>query len=414
MRSRAPGARSTTTRTTPRTSSAPARAWRASNVGTVNATSTRADDELQSAQGQGRDDDVVVPRAVQSDPGEPNQRGASRHPVREKPRQLVSEEGASTCPPRCFGARSVLYVRVVRLSTFCAVAGAGPVAVRRALRLRLDDRVGLRDQSRMVAARRRARSAVVPGAAQRSGHDDLEPHDGRERPRGARRRRRAMPGEVGGLEKDIAHLPQVAMAKLSSFVFGVVHREWSNRGYVACIERGGDGGLAGLATDLRDVAQTGDIAKLGTFRYVSVDRGPGATKTHVLRQWTEGEFNLSKLFPATGDVPGSRSPRGRASRRRATGARRERRGVALRRARLRRARGARGRARALRPRAHAEGLEERRARGQRRRDDARLRPGGRGPLHHGHPQRRAEHGLHRLDASTHWTHSRSTPMQPTH
>ena len=50
------------------------------------------------------------------------------------------------------------------------------------------------------------------------------------------------------------------------------------------------------------------IAKLGKFRYVIVDRGPGATKTHVLEQWTEGEFNLSRLFPAEGDVEGSDLP----------------------------------------------------------------------------------------------------------
>jgi hypothetical protein len=115
-------------------------------------------------------------------------------------------------------------------------------------------------------------------------------------------------GKSGGLGKDIARLPQVAFAKLTSFVFGVVHQEWDNRGYVACFERDGDRGLAGLASDLGEVARTGDVGKLGTFRYVSVDRGPGATKTHVLRQWTEGKFDLKTAFPAEGDVPGSDLP----------------------------------------------------------------------------------------------------------
>ena len=110
---------------------------------------------------------------------------------------------------------------------------------------------------------------------------------------------------TGGLDGDIAKLPGAAMAKLTSFVFGVVHREWKNRGFVACFERDGNRGLEGLVNDLGEVAKTGDVGKLGTFRYVSVDRGPNATKTHVLRQWTEGTLNIKSMFPAEGDAPGS-------------------------------------------------------------------------------------------------------------
>ena len=110
---------------------------------------------------------------------------------------------------------------------------------------------------------------------------------------------------TGGLDGEFTKLPGYAMAKLTSFVFGVVHQEWADHGYVACIERDGNRGVAGLASDVRDLMKTGDISKLGTFRYVEADRGKGTTKTHVLRQWTEGEFSLAKMFPAEGDVPGS-------------------------------------------------------------------------------------------------------------
>ncbi len=122
----------------------------------------------------------------------------------------------------------------------------------------------------------------------------------------------------GNIEKDFAHLPQYAMMKVSSIVFGVVRRETDHHGYVACIENDGTGGLLGVRDGLDEVARTGDVGKLGTFRYTTVDRASGATKTHVLRQWTEGSFNLTALFPEEGDAPGSdltEVPRPEASRR---------------------------------------------------------------------------------------------------
>jgi hypothetical protein len=112
----------------------------------------------------------------------------------------------------------------------------------------------------------------------------------------------------GGIEKDLAHLPQFAAVKLSSFIFGTVRRDMGDMGFVACFERDGDRGISGLSEDLTQVARTGDIGKFGTFHYTSVDRRPGTTKTHVLRQWTDGSFNLGTLFPANGDAPGSDLP----------------------------------------------------------------------------------------------------------
>jgi hypothetical protein len=109
----------------------------------------------------------------------------------------------------------------------------------------------------------------------------------------------------GGLEADLAHLPKYAMQKVSSLIFGVVRRETEHRGFVACMENNRMEGAVGMSADLREVARTGDIGKLGTFRYVTVDRSPDAKRTHVLRQWTEGSFNLTALFPKEGDVPGN-------------------------------------------------------------------------------------------------------------
>src|SRR6202034_1080860 len=43
----------------------------------------------------------------------------------------------------------------------------------------------------------------------------------------------------------------------------------------------------------------------GALHYVIVERTPGSTKTYVRRQWTDGEFVLTKMFPAEGDAPGT-------------------------------------------------------------------------------------------------------------
>jgi hypothetical protein len=205
---------------------------------------------------------------------------------------------------RAFG----FYLRVMRLSTFAAVVGGAlTLLLARSVYASLTEsvfdlnrefsrragaidkqsyRVSLNGQAMMISSHMTGESV----------HAVLDAADAQCRARS------------GGLEKDVARLPQVAMAKLTGFVFGVIRREWDNRGYVACIEREGDRGLAGLASDLREVARTGDLAKVGTLRYVSVDRAPGATKTHVLRQWTDGSFALGKVFPAEGDAPGSDLP----------------------------------------------------------------------------------------------------------
>ena len=205
---------------------------------------------------------------------------------------------------RAFG----LYLRVVRLSTFCAVVGGAlTLLVARSvygsvtesmleLNRAWSRRAGAIDQQ-SYRVRLNGQAMMISSHMTDDGvHAVLDAADAACRTRS------------GGLEKDVARLPQVALAKLTGFVFGVVRREWSNRGYVACIERPGDRGLAGLASDLGEVARTGDLAKLGTFRYVSVDRAPGATRTHVLRQWTEGSFDLGAVFPPEGDVPGSDLP----------------------------------------------------------------------------------------------------------
>lgn len=205
-----------------------------------------------------------------------------------------------------------VYLKVVRLSTFLAVVGcvASLLAARSVYGSATKSFVDLdREWSRQVGKLERDSYRVrFNGQAMRiSSHmTDASIHDVLTAAEDECR------AHSGGLEADIAkipalaeRLPALALGKMAGFVFGTMRHESDEAGYVACIEREGTAGVAGIGDDLRAAVESGDIGKLGTLRYVIAERGPRATKTHVLRQWTEGEFNLAKLFPAEGDVAGT-------------------------------------------------------------------------------------------------------------
>jgi hypothetical protein len=202
---------------------------------------------------------------------------------------------------RVFG----FYLKVLRLSTFCAIASVFlAVLVARSvygsttaslseLNQKWTRRAGAVDKQQYRILLNGQAMMISSHMADQSIHEVLE---------AANEECRA---HTGGLDGDFAKLPGVALTKLTNIVFGVERKEWVDHGYVACFERDGNRGIAGLANDLRELVKSGDVSKLGTFRYVQVDRAQGATKTHVLRQWTEGEFSLTKMFPVEGDVPGT-------------------------------------------------------------------------------------------------------------
>jgi hypothetical protein len=63
---------------------------------------------------------------------------------------------------------------------------------------------------------------------------------------------------------------------------------------------------------------SGDVGQLGDMRYVIARRDEKSGRTHVLAMWTEGAFNVLKMFPQRGDAPGTdpvRFPRPPQSRR---------------------------------------------------------------------------------------------------
>jgi len=201
-----------------------------------------------------------------------------------------------------------LTMKLARLSAFCSVVGAvGATLVARSVQAAAADSAFEMDRAwaRQSASLERPSYRVRLNGQSLSVASEMTAASVHEVLAQADERCRARSGHLDG---DVAHLPGVAAARLTSWVFGVAHREWEDRGFVACIERDGDGGIGRLASDLRAVAATGDVSRAGTFRYVIAERAPGATKTHVLRQWSEGELNPMRMFPAQGDAPGSDLP----------------------------------------------------------------------------------------------------------
>lgn len=99
----------------------------------------------------------------------------------------------------------------------------------------------------------------------------------------------------------------------------VIREETNGRGMVVCFVDDPDGATEPLAARLRALAETGDLSKLGHFRYVFAEPSSAAGGgTHVVTFWSDSALCLATMFPAEGDAPGTDSafvPRPEGSRR---------------------------------------------------------------------------------------------------
>jgi hypothetical protein len=119
---------------------------------------------------------------------------------------------------------------------------------------------------------------------------------------------------AGGLDAQLAALPQALKAQLPAEAkgaagAGVIRTRQGDRGMVACVARDAGLGYEGTISALARFAKTADLADLGKLRYVLAERMPSG-RTHVLGAWTDGSFRLGRMFPASGDCPGSDLPGG--------------------------------------------------------------------------------------------------------
>jgi hypothetical protein len=100
----------------------------------------------------------------------------------------------------------------------------------------------------------------------------------------------------------------------------VLREESGTSGYVACLDMGAeDVSVIELGERLRRFGTTGDVHDVGDARYVFVEQyeREGQTRSHFVAMWTNGSFNVNRMFPAEGDAPGrdiegiARPPRSR-------------------------------------------------------------------------------------------------------
>lgn len=132
---------------------------------------------------------------------------------------------------------------------------------------------------------------------------------------------RQSPGALGRAMQDIpsALKDRMDMPKSPALRASVIRDESDGRGMVVCFVEDPDAPSMPLADRMRALAETGDLSRLGRFRYVFAERSSGLVGgTHVVTFWSDGELNLKTMFPASGDAPGTDSsvaPRPAGSRR---------------------------------------------------------------------------------------------------
>ncbi|MEZ4260518.1 MAG: hypothetical protein R3B36_15695 [Polyangiaceae bacterium] len=86
---------------------------------------------------------------------------------------------------------------------------------------------------------------------------------------------------------------------------GVIRDATGARGMVACFvgEPGDRGDLPALSRRLDAFGRTGDLSQLGRFRYAFAERR--TRDTRVVTVWTDGALDVARMFPASGDAPGT-------------------------------------------------------------------------------------------------------------
>jgi hypothetical protein len=108
-----------------------------------------------------------------------------------------------------------------------------------------------------------------------------------------------------GMADKFADLPrsvgQLATGK-SSEGFLTVRREQDNRGFVLCFGSERSPSRSERLAQVRKAGTTGELGALGDVRYVVVYKAESGSR--VFAAWTHGSFNVYKMFPDKGDVPG--------------------------------------------------------------------------------------------------------------
>lgn len=86
---------------------------------------------------------------------------------------------------------------------------------------------------------------------------------------------------------------------------GVLRAEGgSGEGTAACFASDARDGLSGLIARVAAALDSGDLSRLGQFRYVFARKSQLSGTTHVISVWSEAGLDVEQMFPAQGDAPG--------------------------------------------------------------------------------------------------------------
>ncbi|MBV9947162.1 MAG: hypothetical protein JOZ69_09965 [Myxococcales bacterium] len=100
-------------------------------------------------------------------------------------------------------------------------------------------------------------------------------------------------------------LAKAGVAGTQAWRIGVLRKEAGNDGALTCYTDERPLDARTVMDRLKAFERTGDLAEFGHFHDVYVRRT--GRSSHVRAVWTDGEFNLKKMFPAQGDAAGSDS-----------------------------------------------------------------------------------------------------------
>lgn len=88
---------------------------------------------------------------------------------------------------------------------------------------------------------------------------------------------------------------------------GVLRQDDDKAGMVVCFAIGRAASETEIYARIAEFAKTGDLASLGSVRYVTAKKG-ASTNSHVVALWTDGAVNVKQMFPDQGDAPGNDAP----------------------------------------------------------------------------------------------------------
>jgi hypothetical protein len=84
---------------------------------------------------------------------------------------------------------------------------------------------------------------------------------------------------------------------------GVLRTGNAEAGTVACFALGSAVGRPEMFERITAFARVGDLGKIGFVRHITARKT--ASGSHVAAMWTDGSLNVVRMFPETGDAPGS-------------------------------------------------------------------------------------------------------------